>query len=128
MHGWCAVADSDGTTENWDEIHGFVLPGEFQRFTSCMTEALEEGVLEEVDVGSPYSGSPMFAERWFRSPSGQVWGLIAAVPPTRGSPLHTPKDHRGRGWGVRANGISMDLLPLSVSWVGDEIGEANEDL
>lgn len=70
--------------DGWDEIHGFVSPGEFQRFANWIAEALEEGVLEEVDVESPYSGSPMFDERWFRSPSLQVWRLVAPDPPFRG--------------------------------------------
>lgn len=84
MPGWCAVADSDGMTDGWDEIHGFVSLGEFQRFANWVAEALEEGALEEVDVESPYSGSLMFAERWFQSPSGETWRLVAPDPPFRG--------------------------------------------
>jgi hypothetical protein len=69
---------------DWDEIHGFASPGEFNRFRQWVEEALEEGALAEVPVGSPYSGSPMFDEHWYRSSSGDVWRVVAPDPPFRG--------------------------------------------
>jgi hypothetical protein len=58
----CAVADSQRTDEDWDEIHGFASPGGFQRFNWWIAAAIDEGVLEEVEVGVPFGGSPMFDE------------------------------------------------------------------
>lgn len=70
--------------EEWDEIHGFLSPGEFERFRQWIAEAQAEGVLTEVPVSEPYSGSPLFDERWYRSTSGTVWRVVEPDPPFRG--------------------------------------------
>lgn len=70
--------------EEWDEIHGFASPGEFDRFRKWIDEALQEGALAEVPVESPYSGSTMFDERWYRSTAGDTWRVVAPDPPFRG--------------------------------------------
>jgi hypothetical protein len=70
--------------EDWDEIHGFTSPGEFQRFQRWIAEATAEGVLTEVPVESGYSGSSLFDEHWYRAPSGAVWRVVAPEPPFHG--------------------------------------------
>ena len=71
-------------TDDWDEIHGFVSPGEFRRFQNWIVKQVQEGALVEVQVEEPYSGSPLFDERWFHTTSGTVWRLVAPDPPFRG--------------------------------------------
>lgn len=79
------MADSDDDpTEDWDEIHGFASPGEFARFERWVAAAIDESLLVAVDVQDPYSGLPMLNERWYRTPSGSVWRLVAPDPPFRG--------------------------------------------
>jgi len=68
----------------WDEIHGFASPGEFQRFRAWISEAVRENVLVEVPVESPYSGSSLFDENWYRAAGGVVWRVVAPEPPFRG--------------------------------------------
>lgn len=78
------MASSDSSTNKWDEIQGFATPGEFQRFRAWITDALAEGVVVEVPVGSPYSGSSLFDERWYQANDGTVWRLVAPEAPFRG--------------------------------------------
>ena len=70
--------------DDWEEIHGFFSPGEFRRFQDCVKNSIENGVLVEVNVESPYSGSSLFDERWFESKNGSCWRLVAPDPPFRG--------------------------------------------
>jgi hypothetical protein len=72
------------TGEGRDEIHGFASPGEFARFQIWLVDALAEGALVEMPVTSPYSGSPMFDEHWYRTTSDVVWRVVAPEPPFRG--------------------------------------------
>jgi hypothetical protein len=60
------------------------LPGEFQRFNAWISEAVRENVLVEVPVESPYSGSSLFDEHWYRAAEGVVWRVVAPEPPFRG--------------------------------------------
>jgi hypothetical protein len=70
--------------EEWEEIHGFQSPDEFQRFRQWVAEAVDEGALEEVAVGAPYSGSLLFNEWWYRTSSGERWRVVAPEPPFLG--------------------------------------------
>jgi hypothetical protein len=79
------VVDSNyDTPDEWDEIHGFESPGEFERFRRWIADVVENGSLVEIPVGSPYSGSPMFDEHWYRTTDGVVWRVVAPDPPFRG--------------------------------------------
>ena len=85
LDGLSVVEGSDvPRAEEWDEIHGFLSPREFERFRTWIAEALTQGALTEIPVGEPYSGSPMLDERWYRAPSGTVWRVVAPEPPFTG--------------------------------------------
>lgn len=70
--------------QQWDEIHGFQSPGEYSRFVSWISEALEGGVLQEIPVGSRYAGATVFEEHWYRTGSGQIWRVVAPDYPFTG--------------------------------------------
>lgn len=70
--------------EDWDEIHGFESLHEFERFVQWIASSKSDGTLVEVPVDTPYSGSPLFDERWFRARSGRLWRVVAPEPPFRG--------------------------------------------
>ncbi len=70
--------------EEWEEIHGFATPGEFERFRIWIGTRLDEAAIVEVPVEEPYSGSPMFNEHWYQGADGSVWRLVAPEPPFRG--------------------------------------------
>lgn len=75
---------SEEDRAGWEEIHGFASPGEFERFEIWIAEGVADGVLTPIEVGSPYSGSAMSDERWFRSALGESWRLVAPDPPFLG--------------------------------------------
>lgn len=79
------MTDSSGRVGDWDEIHGFDSPGEYERFRGWIDGAIEDGALSEVAVESNYGGSSLFDERWFRSASGGTWRLVAPEPPFLGT-------------------------------------------
>lgn len=70
--------------EEWDEIHGFESPGEFERFRRWLAEAVAEGALEEVVVEAPFSASVLVDERWYRTAGGRRWRVVAPDPPFLG--------------------------------------------
>lgn len=83
---------------DWDEIHGFTSPGEYARFARWLGEAVSEGAFVEIDVAERYSGSSIFDERWFRTPAGQVWRVVAPDFPftgVSGESTWAPTDDRG---------------------------------
>jgi hypothetical protein len=75
-----------GTPEasDWEEIHGFASPGEFERFRQWLREAIDEGGLTEVDVAERYSGSTIFHEQWLATPEGEIWRVVDPDFPFRG--------------------------------------------
>jgi hypothetical protein len=72
------------SAEEWDEIHGFVSPGEFARFLSWIEDVLADGLLREVAVEQRYAHATVFEERWFRATSGEIWRVVAPDPPFMG--------------------------------------------
>jgi hypothetical protein len=76
---------TDPIGENeWEEIHGFTSPGEFIRFEHWLRDAVDEGALVEVEVGERYNRSTIFEERWFKTPAGRVWRIVAPDFPFTG--------------------------------------------
>jgi len=71
-------------SDRWDEIHGFTTPGEFKRFQAWLHKAISEGVLTEVPIEMPYSGSWMWDEHWYRTAAGTAWRVVAPDPPFLG--------------------------------------------
>lgn len=69
---------------NWEAIHGFVSPVEFQRFCDWLDAQVQSGLVEEVavDQSKLYFGDD---ERWFRcKESGEIWRRVAPEFPFRG--------------------------------------------
>jgi hypothetical protein len=89
--------------EDWDAIHGFGSPGEFERFRRWIAEAAAEGVLQEVAVEAPYGGSRLFDERWYRTASGRRWRVVAPDPPFLGVFEPAPDPGNGEGRAGRTN-------------------------
>jgi hypothetical protein len=71
---------------NWEEIHGFVSPGEFQRFCTWLETQIQSGLAEEVEINK----EKMFnlfgvEEKWFKcKASGAVWRRVTPEFPFRG--------------------------------------------
>ncbi len=75
------MADPD----NWEVIERFASLAEYQRFLEWITEEERIGAAQQVAVTSPYSGSSMWEERWYKNlTTGQTWRLVAPEPPFRG--------------------------------------------
>jgi hypothetical protein len=69
---------------NWEAIHGFVSPGEFQRFCAWLEAQVQSGLVEEVEVNQDklYFGDE---EKWFKcKESGAIWRRVAPEFPFRG--------------------------------------------
>jgi hypothetical protein len=70
----------------WEEIDGFQSPGEFRRFEAWLSEQIQAGTAEQVEVKSRYANAATLAEKWFRhKPSGQTWRLVDPDPPFLGT-------------------------------------------
>lgn len=69
----------------WEEIRGFVSPGEFDRFVQYLERQIAAGVAREVDCEPDYGPGQLFGGRWFRDlESGEVWRLVPPDPPFTG--------------------------------------------
>ena len=71
---------------NWEAIHGFLSPSEFQRFCAWIEAQIHEGLVEVVEVDQ----KKMFnlfgvEEKWFKcKESGAIWRRVAPEFPFRG--------------------------------------------
>lgn len=71
---------------NWEEIHGFESPGEFQRFCVWLQAQIQSGAVEEVEINREDMSMPFgFEEKFFRcKASGEVWRRVTPEFPFRG--------------------------------------------
>jgi len=70
---------------SWEEIHGFISPGEYARFIDYIERQVALSQAEEVPVDYEYCDGEICGGRWFKdADSGQVWRLIAPDFPFRG--------------------------------------------
>jgi hypothetical protein len=79
--------------KNWDEIHSFRTPGEFNLFVKWIHEQAAQGLISECVVQEHYAGST-FDEKLFRcNGCGCIWRLVAPEPPFLGvfEPIDRPK-------------------------------------
>lgn len=69
----------------WEPIHGFRSPAEFERFREWIAARVAEGIAEEVAVDMAFKdANPMF-EQWYRcGETGEIWRLMEPTPPSRG--------------------------------------------
>jgi len=69
----------------WFEIHGFVSPGEFDRFVEYLLQDVRAGLAEQVEAQEDYGRGEIFGGTWYRDrDTGELWRLVAPDPPFRG--------------------------------------------
>jgi hypothetical protein len=69
----------------WEEIHGFVSPGEYVRFVSYLEEQVASGVAREYPADPLYGKGMIYGGRWFQdTETGAIWRLLPPDPPFRG--------------------------------------------
>lgn len=71
---------------NWEAIHGFESPGEYERFCSWLSSQINTGMVEIMAVTKP-SDDLVFGleERRYRcKASGETWRLVVPQAPFRG--------------------------------------------
>jgi hypothetical protein len=67
------------------EIHGFLSPGEYQRFVAYLEAQLKAGVVQEVPPNPGYGKGEIYGGRWFRvEPHGETWRLVPPDFPFKG--------------------------------------------
>ena len=54
----------------WDEIHGFMSPGEFKRFVQYLEGQLANGVVREQPADPLYGKGMIYGGRWFQDIDG----------------------------------------------------------
>jgi len=71
---------------NWEAIHGFESPGEFQRFCIWLEAQIQSGLVEEIEVDQGNLTMPFGVEqKWFKClASGEIWRLASPDFPFRG--------------------------------------------
>jgi hypothetical protein len=69
----------------WDEIHGFKMLSEFERFVEWIDDRQKCGIVVEIPARDYYSGVSTFKQKWFRHvESGEVWRLVWPDDPFHG--------------------------------------------
>lgn len=69
----------------WNEIHGFISPGEYRSFEDFLDKHVKAGDLEEVPVDPKYGPGEIYGGRWFRdSRTGETWRLVPPDYPFKG--------------------------------------------
>ena len=70
---------------SWKRIHGFDDPPHFYRFQRAIDEAIQRGVVREVEMDSNYGRALIYGGRWFENPTnGEIWRLVEPEPPFMG--------------------------------------------
>jgi hypothetical protein len=70
---------------DWEEIHGFKSPGEYNRFVGYIEAQVLGGAARECSVDPRYGKDTIFGGRWFEDvETGEVWRLVAPDFPFRG--------------------------------------------
>lgn len=83
----------------WEEIHGFVSPGEYERFVIYIEEQVAGGIAEEIKPDPHYGKGEIYGGRWFRDTrSREVWRLVPPDIPFKG--LWEPIDSFGSNQGT----------------------------
>lgn len=70
---------------DWQQIHGFATPGEYDRFVEFIEEQIASGRVEEVPVDMSYGRGEIYGGKWYRSSGTKdVWRLVPPDPPFYG--------------------------------------------
>lgn len=69
----------------WEEIHGFISLGEYEKFVKYICDQAVLGYAEEVKVDNNYGQGEIYGGRWFRNiDTGEIWRLVSPDPPFHG--------------------------------------------
>jgi hypothetical protein len=69
----------------WEEIHGFVLPSEYQRFVKYIESQVATGHAVEIPANPQYHKGEIYGGRWFEhGTSREIWRLVPPDFPFRG--------------------------------------------
>ena len=69
----------------WEEIHGFISPGEYDKFLRYIEGQVKAGYAIELEPDSNYGKGQIYGGRWFEDvESGEVWRLIQPDFPFKG--------------------------------------------
>lgn len=69
----------------WEEIHGFISPGEFSRFEEYIEKQIKEGFVRECVVDKNYGQGEIYGGRWFEDlETKEIWRLVPPDPPFKG--------------------------------------------
>jgi len=69
----------------WEEIHGFMSPGEYKRFVQYVEGQMVSGMARELPADPQYGKGMIYGGRWFQDvETGAIWRLVAPDPPFRG--------------------------------------------
>jgi hypothetical protein len=72
-------------TGRWEEIHGFVSPGEYERFCAYIDGQIAGGIAEERSPDAGYDLGQTVGGRWFVDlATADIWRLVAPDFPFRG--------------------------------------------
>ena len=69
----------------WEEIHGFVVPSEYNRFIKYLERQIHNNEVEEIEIDLNYGFGEIYGRRWFKHiTTGEIWRLIAPDFPFKG--------------------------------------------
>lgn len=70
---------------DWEEIHGFSSPSEYQRFVAYIEQQVVAGHAEEIPVSATYGKGEIYGGRWFRDQeTKEIWRLVPPDFPFKG--------------------------------------------
>lgn len=73
------------TSTVWEEIHGFVSLGEYNKFVQYIEEQIKAGYVKEIDPNPDYGYGEIYGGRWFEEiANGEVWRLVPPDIPFKG--------------------------------------------
>ena len=76
----------------WQEIHGFAFPSEYDRFLKYIVDLINAGLVEEIRVDPKYHRGLIYGGRWFSNiESKEIWRLVPPDFPFNG--LWEPVDN-----------------------------------
>lgn len=69
----------------WEEIHGFISLGEYNRFVKYIEEQINTKIAVEIVPDSNYGKGEIYGGRWFKNfETGEIWRLVPPDIPFKG--------------------------------------------
>jgi hypothetical protein len=69
----------------WEEIHGFAVSSEYNRFIKYLERQIHNHEVEEIEIDPDYGSGTIYGGRWFKYlDTGEIWRLIAPDFPFKG--------------------------------------------